>query len=145
MRWILAATATCSLAAPLVPSAPAQAQDSVIITDPFMVETRPGPWERPQRASGFKPTRVRPDTRAVRIQLRTLGCRRVNRVRVVRNRRAIVITVIYDSLIPTAPYYVPCPPPGSAIRKVSLKGKLGHRSIKDGSRKPPKVRYPAPR
>lgn len=137
MRCSLASVVACLMLVPFLEPAPARAQ--VVITDPFTVDTRPGAWKRPSRA-----VPVTAKTRAVKIKVDGATCRRLKRIKVTRKRRAVVITVIFEYLIPNGPYFTPCPPPTGFTRRVSLEGKLGARSVKDGATTPPSVRYQRP-
>lgn len=63
-----------------------------------------------------------------------------------RKKNTIVITVLFSTIVSTEPYgiAVPCPIGIPTVRTVDLKGKLGGRSIRDGSTNPAKVRYKNP-
>jgi dipeptidyl aminopeptidase/acylaminoacyl peptidase len=106
---------------------------------------RRGAWIRPRRPDGFTPTKVRRRTRRVRIELRVPRCGTFDHAVVRRRRHAIVITAIYRVVVGNG-YAVPsCPRARNRARMVSLRGRLGRRAVTDGSRKPPRVRYRAPR
>lgn len=122
---------------------PATAQVVVAPTGPTVEQAIP--WKRPEGT----PVRVRRTARSVRITMaRGPACSGLDRIERRRTRKAIVITPVFAVIqpieIPVFPYYSPfsCPPPPLPVTKrVSLRGRLGTRVIKDGATAPPKVRY----
>ena len=127
------------------PGSAAVAQETVAITPPPRLVEQDERWIKPRHSHGFKPTKVTPQTRRVRVEYYDFGCINYKRTEVTRRRHAVVIRIIVTVAVADQPYFIYCAPPVRKTRMVALKGKLGHRSIKDGSTSPPRVRYSAPR
>jgi hypothetical protein len=123
-----------------VPSARAQ----TVIT--FTTAPEKHTWLKPRRADGFKPTKIKPGTRAVLIEVPAMSCVRGELTRVRRTKTAVTITLIVDVVQPAdGPYGTvqpSCPLNPAHVKKVRLKGRLGHRVVKDGATRPTKTRYP---
>jgi hypothetical protein len=99
--------------------------------------SRLGTWKRVTK-------HVTPRTRKVKIRFTTPACFVGTHVDVRRRAHAVVVAVRYDVLLGDSYHAIACTVPVRVTRKVSLRGRLGHRAIKDGGTVPPRVRYPAP-
>src|SRR3954451_4449391 len=95
-----------------------------------------------------KPT-LKASARKVRIKFSygTCGLKRPNSIsRIVVKRRAksVIITVLMSKIPKGGPYAV-CPDIATVFHKtVKLRGRLGHRSVKDGATSPAQVRIKRP-
>lgn len=80
------------------------------------------------------------------IEVPAISCVRGERTRVRRTKSEVIITLIVDVVQPADGPYGTVQPPcrfnSAHVKKVSLKGRLAHRVVKDGATTPPVKRYP---